>query len=315
MVKENYNIGNSRSKTGTPPFPAPHKWVTRVNSISYIQKQGDSLRENGYRFGFNGMEKDDEVKGVGNSLDFGARIYDSRIGRFLSIDPLASEFRGYSNYSFSINNPIQYIDKDGLYPIVPEVTGVKTLIQVLSSANVKDLASFTAYYGGSSNLSVDGKNTGNKRYLYSKSNGWIDLRHVSNAALATDKWYITGAQVLREGEDTEQAQEKYDPSSAWSYEDLVSNKLGVEFESYLEDNKGEFLVVLQKFLYDKGFVDNPMEVAPNHNEIPYSYPMDSNTLPPATNKTYVPLYTIPETSDKKQSEKTDENVKNNNATK
>ena len=269
----------------------------------------------GYRFSFNGMEKDDEVKGVGNSLDFGARIYDSRLGRFLSLDPLKDEFRGYSNYSFSINNPILFIDKNGLYPIVPEVTGVKALIQVLSSAKVKDLASLTAYFGGSKTLSVDGKNISNKRYLYSKSNGWIDMRHISNAALATDKWYITGAQVLRKGEDTERAQEKQEPSSAWSYEDLVSNKLGVEFESYLEDNKGEFLDVLEKFLYEKGFVDKPMEVAPNRNEIPYSYPMDSNTPPTATNKTYVPKYTIPETSDKKQTEKTDEKMKNDNANK
>ena len=35
----------------------------------------------GYRFGFNGMENDDELKGQGNSLDFGARIYDQRTGR------------------------------------------------------------------------------------------------------------------------------------------------------------------------------------------------------------------------------------------
>jgi len=39
-----------------------------------------TLDPGGYRFGFNGMEKGDEVKGVGNSLNFGARIYDSRGG-------------------------------------------------------------------------------------------------------------------------------------------------------------------------------------------------------------------------------------------
>ncbi len=33
-----------------------------------------------YRYGFNGMEKDDEIKGNGNSYDFGARIYDPRVG-------------------------------------------------------------------------------------------------------------------------------------------------------------------------------------------------------------------------------------------
>ena len=41
---------------------------------------------NSYRYGFNGQEKLDEIKGYGNSLDFGARIYDPRLGRFLSVD-------------------------------------------------------------------------------------------------------------------------------------------------------------------------------------------------------------------------------------
>ena len=72
-----------------------------------------------YRYGFNGMEKDDEVKGSGNSLDFGARTYDPRIGRFKSIDPLTHEFADMSPYAFAANNPIYYIDAQGLNPIHP----------------------------------------------------------------------------------------------------------------------------------------------------------------------------------------------------
>jgi|GEM_PF-2071576 len=66
-----------------------------------------------YRFGFNGMEKDDEVKGNGNSLDFGARIYDPRIGRWLSTDSHESEFPSLSTYNFANNAPIFYVDADG----------------------------------------------------------------------------------------------------------------------------------------------------------------------------------------------------------
>ena len=68
-----------------------------------------------YGFGFNGKEKDDEVKGNGNSLDFGARIYDSRTGRFLSIDSYFKESPNESNYSFAGNCPIFFIDKKGEY--------------------------------------------------------------------------------------------------------------------------------------------------------------------------------------------------------
>ena len=40
-----------------------------------------SLGNEDYRYGFNGMEKDSELKGSGNSYDFGARMSDSRLGR------------------------------------------------------------------------------------------------------------------------------------------------------------------------------------------------------------------------------------------
>jgi len=69
--------------------------------------------ENLYRYGFNGQEKDDEVKGEGNSLDFGARIYDARVARFLSLDNYASKQSGVSPYSFASNMPISAVDING----------------------------------------------------------------------------------------------------------------------------------------------------------------------------------------------------------
>jgi RHS repeat-associated protein len=59
------------------------------------------------------MEKDNEIKGNGNSLDFGARIYDTRLGRWLSLDPLQAKYPNLSPYNFCANNPIFYIDPDG----------------------------------------------------------------------------------------------------------------------------------------------------------------------------------------------------------
>jgi RHS repeat-associated protein len=66
-----------------------------------------------YRYGFNGMEKDDEVKGSGNSYDFGARIYDSRVGRWLSLDPLEKKYPSLTPYNYVANTPIIAIDPDG----------------------------------------------------------------------------------------------------------------------------------------------------------------------------------------------------------
>lgn len=69
-----------------------------------------------YKFGFNGMEKDDETYGNGNAYDFGARIYDSRLVRFMSIDPAFMDYPMWSPYLFAANSPIRYIDVDGYGP-------------------------------------------------------------------------------------------------------------------------------------------------------------------------------------------------------
>lgn len=67
----------------------------------------------GYKYGFNGMERDDEMKGSGNSYDFGARMYDSRLGRWSAIDPKFGLQPGSSPYKFAFNNPLIFIDPEG----------------------------------------------------------------------------------------------------------------------------------------------------------------------------------------------------------
>ena len=67
-----------------------------------------------YRYGFNGKENDNEVKGEGNQIAFEARIYDPRLGRFLSCDPLERTYPSQSTYVFAHNNPIKLIDILGM---------------------------------------------------------------------------------------------------------------------------------------------------------------------------------------------------------
>ncbi len=76
--------------------------------LSYIPILNDD-----YRFGFNGQEKDNEIKGIGNSLSFKYRIYDSRLGKFLSVDPLEKEYPWNSTYAFAENRVIDGRDLEG----------------------------------------------------------------------------------------------------------------------------------------------------------------------------------------------------------
>ncbi|MBU3661377.1 MAG: RHS repeat-associated core domain-containing protein [Flavobacteriales bacterium] len=67
-----------------------------------------------YRYGYNGMEQDPEAKGEGNSYTTEFRQYDPRLGRWLSLDPLASSFPWQSPYCAFDNNPVLLIDPTGL---------------------------------------------------------------------------------------------------------------------------------------------------------------------------------------------------------
>ena len=73
---------------------------------------GRTFNTEGYKFGFNGKENDSEWA----KQDYGMRISDPRIARFLSIDPLTAQYPFYSPYQFAGNMPIWAIDLDGLEP-------------------------------------------------------------------------------------------------------------------------------------------------------------------------------------------------------
>jgi len=77
---------------------------------------GRSMQKMGYRYGFGGMENDDEVKGEGNSSTTEYRQLDTRLGRWLSIDPLTKSFSYLSPFNAFNNNPIRLGDITGMAP-------------------------------------------------------------------------------------------------------------------------------------------------------------------------------------------------------
>src|SRR5690606_26583667 len=67
-----------------------------------------------YRYGFQGQEKDDEVKGEGNSINYKFRMHDPRVGRFFATDPLEPNYPWNSPYVFAGNDVIRFLDLEGL---------------------------------------------------------------------------------------------------------------------------------------------------------------------------------------------------------
>jgi RHS repeat-associated protein len=77
---------------------------------------GRSFSSNSYRFGYQGSEKDDEISGEGNNITTEFRQLDTRLLRWWSVDPKASQFPGLSPYMSMDGNPVKLVDPDGLSP-------------------------------------------------------------------------------------------------------------------------------------------------------------------------------------------------------
>ena len=86
------------------------------NSVNYLATFGSPINSRAfasgeYRYGFNGMEKDDENNS--GAYDFGARVLDTRLGRWMAVDPFLKGYPFASSYHFALNSVLQFIDSDG----------------------------------------------------------------------------------------------------------------------------------------------------------------------------------------------------------
>ena len=98
-------------------WTAEYYEATVVSVVDYYPfgsaMAGRKYNQGSYRYGFNGKEEDKEW-GSQMIQDYGFRIYNPTIGKFLSVDPLMKSYPYYTPYQFAGNKPIWKIDLDGL---------------------------------------------------------------------------------------------------------------------------------------------------------------------------------------------------------
>ena len=129
-------------QAGIAPYVADLRAYQNYYPFGMLQP-GRHWSSETYRYGYNGKEMDNEwnnrngtQSGTGNSYDYGARIFDVRLARWLSVDPMATTYPSHSPFAYALNAPTFFIDPDGakVVPYMGDLEGADHLTYLVTYA-------------------------------------------------------------------------------------------------------------------------------------------------------------------------------------
>ncbi|MGK6353569.1 RHS repeat-associated core domain-containing protein [Parapedobacter sp. DT-150] len=177
------HLGNNRAgfaggtNVTVPDFTTDY-YPFGLQYVQAIARQGSP--KNNYLYG--GKELQDGIK----QYDYGARFYDPVIGRWGSVDPLADEFDNVSPYNYALNNPLRYIDPDGMAASDTTTRNGGILQKVWVTVNNFRWPTWTYHIPILGAAAESGNNLADGNYLLSVGNFGTSLAELYTAGLLSE---------------------------------------------------------------------------------------------------------------------------------
>ncbi|WP_304344205.1 RHS repeat domain-containing protein [Chryseobacterium koreense] len=265
-------------------------------------------------FKYNGKELDEATE----LYYYGARYYDPRTSIWLSVDPLAEKFSGWSPYNYAFQNPVKFVDPDGREPIPSQAGVILGFIKFLNNTRSK-MGTLTGSQGHNAMMrlgrtemnwahlrpepmTTNPFNISKDKYIYTTKGGWLDMAHFmfyagkaydykqqkESAQKAISEMSKAGGyagmgisadliktanmnpvgEAVQDGYRQEMSDRFVAGHSAYSYEDLPSDKLGAEFGANYYNPNSKLSLGEQLLNYVNSLGATDPKNAPNYKNLP-----------------------------------------------